>query len=138
MTDDLYQSIPHPALWADAILVAHACIVAYVVGGQTIILIGWWRRWSWVRNVVFRTTHVVTVAVVVLQAWLGRLCPLTVWERELRRTAGQAVHEQSFVEYWVGRALYWDLPWWVFIAVYTTFALLVVWTWCRLPPRRSL
>lgn len=134
MTGNLIQSIPHPALWADAILIIHAGIVAFVVGGQMAILLGWRRGWSWVRNPLFRTMHVATIAVVVLQAWLGRLCPLTTWERELRQVAGQAVHDRGFVEYWVGRVLYWDLPWWVFVIVYTAFALLVVWTWCRLPP----
>lgn len=134
MAADIYRSIPHPALWADAILVAHALIVCFVVGGQAAILLGWWRGWAWVRNPWFRLAHLATIGVVVLQAWLGRLCPLTVWERELRRAAGQAFHERSFVEHWVAEFLYWDLPWWVFVATYTAFGVLVAWTWWRLPP----
>jgi hypothetical protein len=135
---DVYRSIPNPALWADAILVVHALIVCFVVAGQAAILLGWWQGWAWVRNPWFRLAHLATIAVVVLQAWLGRLCPLTVWERELRRAAGQAFHERSFIEYWVSRFLYWDLPWWVFVAVYTAFGVLVAWTWWRLPPRRVM
>jgi hypothetical protein len=77
----------------------------------------------------------VELIIVVLQAWLGRLCPLTIWEQELRRTAGQAFHDQSFIEFWVGRYLYIDLPWWIFVLAYTVFALLVAWTWWKLPPR---
>ena len=73
--------------------------------------------------------------IVVLQAWLGRLCPLTIWEQELRRAAGQAFYEQSFVEHWIAEYLYLDLPWWVFVVSYTLFAALVIWTWWRLPPR---
>jgi glucan phosphoethanolaminetransferase (alkaline phosphatase superfamily) len=132
-----YEAVPHPALWADALLVVHALIVCFVVGGQAAILLGWWRGWAWVRNPWFRIAHLATIAVVVLQAWLGRLCPLTIWERELRRAAGQAFHERSFVEYWVSRFLYWDLPWWVFVAVYTAFGVLVAWSWWRLPPLRA-
>ena len=58
----------------------------------------------------FRLAHLATIVIVALQAWLGRLCPLTIWELELRRAAGQAYQEQSFIEYWVARYLYLDLP----------------------------
>jgi hypothetical protein len=111
--------------------------VGFVIGGLAAILLGGWRRWAWVRNPWFRLTHLVTIAFVVLQTWLGRLCPLTIWEQELRRAAGQNVFDQSFIEHWVGELLYWDLPWWVFVLAYTVFAAAVVWAWWRLPPRRA-
>lgn len=135
MTSDMYQSIPQPALVADIILLIHALIVGFVIAGQVLILVGWWRGWFWVRNTWFRLAHLVTIGIVVLQAWLGRLCPLTIWEQELRRAAGQAFYELSFVEYWIGQFLYLDLPWWVFVVSYTLFAALVIWTWWQLPPR---
>jgi len=135
MTDSIYQSIPNPGLVADVILAIHGLVVVFVVGGQLLILLGWWRDWSWVRNLWFRVAHMVTIIIVVLQAWLGRLCPLTIWEQELRRAAGQVFYEQSFIEFWIGRYLYVDLPWWVFVLTYTVFALLVAWAWWKLPPR---
>ena len=130
------QTLANPGFWADVILVAHALIVCFVVGGQGLILLGGWRGWPWVRNLPFRLAHLATIAIVVLQAWLGRLCPLTTWEQALRRAAGQATHEESFIEYWVGRFLYLDLPWWVFVAAYTAFGVLVAWSWWRYPPTR--
>jgi len=130
------QVLTDPGFWADALLAVHALVVVFVVGGQALILLGGWRGWAWIRGLTFRLTHLVTIAVVVLQAWLGRLCPLTIWEQSLRRAAGQAIHEQSFVEYWITRYLYLDLPWWVFVAVYTAFGALVAWSWWRFPPRR--
>jgi len=136
MIGDVYDSIPHPGMFADLILVVHALIVGFVIGGQALILVGWWRDWSWVRNLWFRLAHLLTIAIVVLQAWLGRLCPLTIWEQQLRRAAGQGHHDESFIEYWISRFLYLDLPWWTFVAAYTAFAVLVVWTWWRLPPKR--
>jgi hypothetical protein len=131
-------SVSDPAFWADALLVVHVLVVVFVVGGQALILLGGWRGWAWIRSPAFRLTHLVTIAVVVLQAWLGRLCPLTMWEQDLRRAAGQAVHEQSFVEFWLARVLYLDLPWWVFVVAYTAFGALVVWSWWRFPPRRRI
>jgi len=136
MADEIYQSIPHPGLLADLILLVHALVVCFVIAGQVMILVGGWRDWSWVRNAWFRLAHLATIVVVALQAWLGRLCPLTLWEQGLRRAAGLAHHEQSFIEYWLARYIYLDLPWWVFVAAYTLFAALVVWTWWRLPPDR--
>ncbi|NKI34026.1 DUF2784 domain-containing protein [Wenzhouxiangella sp. XN79A] len=130
------QTFTDPAFWADAILVVHALVVGFVVGGQVLILIGGWRDWTWVRSLAFRLAHLVTIAIVVLQAWLGRLCPLTIWEQDLRRAAGLATHEQSFIEAWISRYLYLDLPWWVFVAAYTAFGAVVVWSWWRFPPGR--
>jgi hypothetical protein len=136
MGEGIFNAIPQPGFWADAILVLHALIVCFVIGGLVAILLGWWRDWAWVRNFWFRLIHLGTIAFVVLQAWLGRLCPLTIWEQELRLAAGQTVFEQSFIEYWVAELLYWDLPWWVFVAAYTVFGAAVAWTWWRLPPVR--
>lgn len=136
MGEGIFNAIPQPGFWAEAILVLHALIVCFVIGGLVAILLGWWRDWAWVRNFWFRLLHLGTIAFVVLQAWLGRLCPLTIWEQELRLAAGQTVFEQSFIEHWVGELLYWDLPWWVFVAAYTVFGAAVAWTWWRLPPVR--
>lgn len=135
MKSDWYEYVPWPGLWADAILLLHFLIVLFVVFGQVAILFGWWRNWSWVRNFWFRLTHLATIGFVVVQTWLGQLCPLTIWEQQLRQAAGQAFHERSFIEYWISRVLFFDLPWWVFIVAYTAFALLVLLSWWRFPPR---
>lgn len=136
MSDDLYARIPAPGLLADLILVVHALTVVFVIVGLALIVLGGLRGWGWVRNFWFRLAHLATIGIVVLQAWLGRLCPLTIWERELRRAAGQTLYRESFIEYWIGRMLYYDLPWWVFLAGYTAFGLVVAWAWWRFPPQR--
>ena len=93
--------------------------------------------WDWVRNFWFRLAHLVTIGFVIVQTWLGQLCPLTIWEQQLRAAAGHAVHDQSFIEFWLSRILFFDLPWWVFIAAYTAFGLIVLLSWWRYPPRWS-
>lgn len=136
MTRELVAGIPFPGLVADAILLVHALFVAFVIGGQAAVLIGWVRGWDWVRNGWFRFVHLGVIAFVVVQTWLGRLCPLTVWEGWLRDAAGQGAYGQSFVQYWVGNLLFVDLPWWIFQVVYTAFGALVVVSWVHFPPRR--
>jgi hypothetical protein len=61
---------------------------------------------------------------------LGIACPLTVLEDWLRGTS----NEQGFIERWIHSWLYWDLPSWVFIVVYSKFAALVAATWKLVPP----
>lgn len=122
------------ALLADALLVLHWAVVLFVVGGWLWVLIGWRRGWPLARSLAFRLAHLAAIGVVAAQAWLGRLCPLTVWEMALRQRAGQATYGESFIAHWLGRLLYWGAPGWVFTFAYSGFALAVLWTWWALPP----
>jgi len=122
---------------ADAILALHVGIVLFVVLGLFAILIGGWRRWAWIRNYAFRITHLLLMVFIAAQAWLGQLCPLTVWEQALRRHTGQDVYAESFIEHWLSRLIFFEAPWWTFVAAYTGFAALVVLCWFLLPPDRK-
>ena len=124
------------ALLADAILVLHLGVVAFVVLGALAIPFGAWRRWRWVRGFRWRATHLALMGVIALQAWLGALCPLTVWEQALRRRAGEAGYDASFVEHWLSRLIFFEAPWWIFVAVYSGFAGFVLLLWLFVPPRR--
>ncbi|HZX77332.1 DUF2784 domain-containing protein [Lysobacter sp.] len=121
---------------ADAILVLHVGVVAFVVLGALLIPIGAWRGWPWVYGFRWRLAHVLLTVFIALQAWLGALCPLTVWEQALRRHAGQVVYTESFIEHWLSRLIFFEAPWWTFVAAYTAFALLVLVEWIKVRPRR--
>ncbi|GAB3728429.1 hypothetical protein GCM10028862_05900 [Luteimonas pelagia] len=131
-------ALPAPAAagLADALLVLHAGVVGFVLVGELLFLAGGVRGWRWVRDLRLRVAHLVLMLYVAVQAWAGALCPLTVWEQSLRRMAGEQGHERGFVEHWVSRAIFFDLPAWVFLLAYTGFALLVVATWFLVPPGR--
>lgn len=113
-------------LLADLILVVHFVFVLFAVFGFGIVIVGRFIGWSWIYNPVLRMTHLGAIAFVVVQAWLGRLCPLTVWENRLRSRAGQGVYEDSFVQHWLHRVLYYEAEPWVFGVVYTLFGALVL------------
>lgn len=114
---------------ADAVLVVHALFVAFVVVGQVLILAGLALGWRWVRNLRFRLAHLAAIGIVVLQAWLGVLCPLTILENALRRRAGEVGYAGSFIEHWLHRVIYYDAEPWVFTVAYTVFAGVVAATW---------
>lgn len=120
---------------ADTVLTIHVAIVLFVVGGLVMVVTGHFRGWRWVSNPWFRLAHVIAIVIVVLQAWLGVLCPLTTLEVWLRSQAGEAGYSGSFVQYWLQELLYYQAPAWVFILAYTLFGLLVVLTWWYCPPR---
>ena len=128
---------PHTyRLLADATLLLHFAVVVFVVGGLILVLAGNMLRWRWVNALPFRVAHLVAVGVIVVQAWLGELCPLTVLESWLREQAGEASYTASFIEHWVQSVLYYEAPRWVFTLVYSVFGLLVAAAWWYFPPTR--
>ena len=126
--------LPYQML-ADAVLTLHVAIVAFVIGGLVVVVIGNLRGWRWVNTAWFRLSHLVAIAVVVAEAWLGVVCPLTSLEMSLRAKIGAATYAGSFVEHWLQRILYYDVPAWIFTIGYSLFALAVVLTWWYFPPR---
>lgn len=131
-------SHPEIYLWlADAVLALHLAVVLFVVVGLVLTLVGGIRHWRWVRNGWFRWCHLATIAVVVAQAWLGILCPLTTLEMWLRASGGEPGYAGSFIGHWMQQLLYVQAPAWVFVAAYSLFGLLVVLVWWWLPPRRG-
>ena len=130
---------PNPRVWqwlADAVLVLHVVIVLFVVGGLWLIWLGRWRGWRWSDGWWFRLTHLSAIIVVVAEAWLGIVCPLTTLELWLRMRAHGSTYAGGFIEHWLQRLLYWQAPPWVFVLAYSAFALVVFGTWVRWPPRR--
>lgn len=121
-------------LLADTVLALHVAIVVFVVGGLLLIVGGNLRGWRWVNALWFRMAHLGAIGVVVAEAWLGLVCPLTTLEMWLRVQAGQENYSGSFIGHWLQRLLYWDAPGWVFTLAYSVFALAVVAAWWRYPP----
>jgi len=122
----------HPLVYrllADLVLLVHFSFTGFVVIGFLLSLLGLAVGWRWVRNPYFRRAHLVAIGVVVAQAWLGRICPLTTWENELRRRAGQDAYTETFVQHWLHRVLFYDAEPWVFTAIYTVFGALVLLVW---------
>lgn len=83
-------------LAADAVLLAHAAFVVFVVLGGLL-------AWRWRRAAVL---HLPAAA---WGAWIefsGGICPLTPLENRLRHAAGQAGYEGGFVEHYLLALIY--------------------------------
>lgn len=121
------------ALFADLVLVTHFLFVAFVVGGLAVIWLGAAFNWTWIRNFWFRAAHLGAIGFVVTESLVGILCPLTVLEDALRQSSQP---ESSFIQRWVSRLLYYDLPERVFTITYLVFGLIVALTFIYIRPER--
>ena len=132
------------ALLAHAVLLLHVAVATFVVGGLIVVVVGNvgpWRnrrnlRWlRWINALWFRLAHLLAIAVIVAEAWLGVVCPLTTLEMWLRDQSGGDNYRGGFVEHWLQHLLYFHAPPWVFGLGYTVFAVLVLASWWVFPPR---
>ncbi|HXM83504.1 MAG TPA: DUF2784 domain-containing protein [Burkholderiales bacterium] len=118
---------------ADALLIAHFAIAAFIVGGLVLVWAGAALGWRWVRNRWFRYLQLAAIAFVAAEAVLGVACPLTVWEDMLRG----GLRAESFIGRWVQRLLYYQAPEWIFTAGYVCWTLATLITLRLVPPRRK-
>lgn len=119
-------------LLADLVLIIHFLFVLFVLGSLPLIWIGAWMKWDFVRNFRFRLVHLAAILFVVGESLIGMVCPLTLLEDSLRSTSTGS----NFIQYWLHRILFYDVPEWILTMVYVLFALLVALTFRRIPPDR--
>ena len=122
-------------LAADAVVLIHFSYVAFVVVGLLAILLGLLCRWGWVRNVWFRSLHLLAILIVAGEAVCGITCPLTTWEQHLRALAGDTAYRGDFIADWVHQLLFYEFPPWVFTLAYVLFGLVVLAAFVFAPPR---
>jgi len=117
---------------AEAVLAAHVAVILFNLFGLVAVPIGAVCGWHFVHIRWWRLLHVASLAVVAVQATLGRACILTLWQARLEGSATAA----PLLMRWVEGLVYWRLPLWVFAALYIVvfgYALALL----RLvPPRR--
>jgi len=120
-------------LLADAILIFHFLFVLFVVGGLPAIWIGAWLKLDFVRNIWFRIAHLAAILFVVGESLFGIVCPLTIWEDNLR----QLESDSSFIQRWIHHILFYELPEGLLTLAYIIFAILIVATFLLIPPCRQ-
>ena len=122
-------------LAADLIVVVHILYVAYIVVSLWLIVAGLRRKWSWVRNPWFRSTHLLAILIVSYEIIVKAQCPLTVWEMQLRALAGQAVNQSTFMDRLLSFILFADAPVWLIDGLYHSIGLAIALLFVFAPPR---
>jgi hypothetical protein len=124
-----------PQTLAIAILAAHLVVVAFNVGGLVLVPLGSWAGWRFVSGFWWRLAHLGSLAVVALQAILGKSCFLTVWQTALEARA-DAGEPPPLIATWINGLLYLPLPLWVFATAYVCVFVYTLLLWRWVPPRR--
>jgi hypothetical protein len=121
---------------ADMILILHFAYVAFVVVGLLIVWVGWLCHWRFVRNFWFRFAHLLAIGVVAAESVAGIVCPLTVWENDLRLLAGGGGHYGgSFVQHWLHRVMFFEASETTFTILYVLFFVAVASSLWLVKPR---
>jgi hypothetical protein len=121
------------ALLSALVLALHLVVIGFNLFGMVAIPLGARLDWAFVRVRWWRLLHLASLAVVALQALLGRACLLTIWQDDLSGKAQQPPLIMRFVN----SLIYWPLPIWVFTAIYVAVFAYVVALWFVVPPRPS-
>src|SRR4029077_8036575 len=98
-------------------------------------VLGLRRKWMWVRNPWFRTTHLVAILIVVYELMVKANCPLTTWEMQLRGSAGKATNQTTFMDRLLSFILVADAPRWLVTDLYFAFGIAIVLLFVFAPPR---
>lgn len=113
------------------VLALHLLIIAFNVSGLVVIPLGVRFGWRIVRLRWLRLLHLLSLAVVALQAAFGRACFLTIWQSDLTGAG-----EEPLIMRWVNSIIYWPLPLWVFTGLYLAIFAYVLGLWRWAPPAR--
>jgi len=119
---------------ADIILVIHFLYVVFIVGGFVLIWTGKLFQWRWVRNLWFRIIHVAAMALVVAESMVGIMCPLTIWEDQVR---GGSTYEGVFIAHWIHKIMFYELSTTIFAIIYIVFLLVIILTFIFVPVQKK-
>ena len=124
-------------LYSIAISTVYAIHLLYslvIVIGFLLIVIGFFARWNWIRNFKFRLIHLLMIGIVAVESVFNAECPLTWLEYKLMSLDHMKHSSMPFIAGMVYKVLYYNLPVWLFNAVYIIFGLTVFIIWFAIPP----
>ncbi len=131
MHDFLYSDL------ASIVSLVHIGYTLFIIIGFILIWIGYFVKWKWVRNYIFRLVHLAMMGFVGLEAVFSIECPLTWAEYRLLTLAGLKHGNMPFIAGFVDKVLFYNFPIWIFNLIYISFTALLVATWFIVKPERE-
>jgi len=111
----------------EAVLAVHIAIILFNVFGLVAVPVGALCNLRFVHIRWWRVLHVLSLAAVAAQARAGQACFLTIWQDEL---AALEQPTAPLIVRWINQVVYWQLPIWIFAALYVlvfVYAIALLW-----------
>lgn len=121
---------------ATFVLVLHFLWILAVLLPVPLIIWGGFRGAAFVKNPWFRYTHASMMALVLVLAIVQIECPLTSLEKYFLAVAGDVPYAGEFIETWVRKIIFFDIPSTIFLLIYVFFFALIVALLFIFPPRK--
>jgi hypothetical protein len=116
---------------AQAVLGVHLVVIAFNVFGLIAVPLGAWLGWRWVRVRWWRWLHLVSMAVVAVQAAAEQACFLTIVQARLSGAGGAP---EPLIMGVVNRLIFWPVPLWAFAVLYVLLLAYVLALMKLVPP----
>ena len=116
---------------AEVVLAIHLAVINFNLFGLIVVPIGATLGWRFVRVRWWRLLHLLSMAVVAVQAIAGRACFLTILQDGFSGGGGQPT---PLIMAFVNRLVFWPLPIWVFAVIYLLACLYTLALWRLVPP----
>jgi hypothetical protein len=119
------------------VLALHVGVIAFNIFGLVAIPLGAWRGWSFVRVRWWRLLHLFSLLIVAVQAIIGAVCFLTIWQSDLLERAGEAPQRAPLIQRTIESLIFWPIPIWIFTALYLAVFAYTLLLWRLVPPRKT-
>lgn len=112
----------------------HLLYVLFVFLGIAVIYIGELFKIKFVRNIWFRTIHLIAMIIVAIQQYFLINCPLTILEKNLLLKSGNEVYDGAFVAHMIN-TYHLNIPTSYYLPLYIGLSVLFMLTFLIIPPK---
>ena len=118
---------------SEIVLLLHFSIFLFMILSFILIPYGYFQKWEWVKNIYFRSIHLILMGIILIETILGFMCPLTILENFLR--ADKKI--DNIFSKIIHQIMYWDFTNYQFIILYLLSLSYFIFLWFYFRPSQK-
>ena len=118
---------------SEIVLLLHFSIFLFMILSFILIPYGYYQNWEWVKNIYFRSIHLILMGIILIETILGFMCPLTILENFLR--ADKKI--DNIFSKIIHQIMYWDFTNYQFIILYLLSLSYIIFLWFSFRPSQK-
>ncbi len=115
------------------VALVHLLYVLFVFLGLFVIYLGFFLKWHFIRNPIFRVIHMIAMIIVAVQQYYLINCPLTILEKKLLILAGKPTYSGAFIPHLLNQFTL-NIPASYYLPLYISLSLLFILSFILIPP----